>query len=382
MAPPTGDQNQAPVPAPCTHMVKIEHFSNGVKSNPDIWLQQFNEYSKLLHWTDTQKAGHFPFFLKDGAQTWWYNLDPKPTTFLAIETLFNNRFLPIGSMRHSLMTDLLSRVQKDGESVENFIEDIQRQARLVKYTDLQTIDIILKGLHADLKPHVLGKDPQNFRDLLEAARAAQSLRPYQAKSEKTDATTMFILEQLKQIQLKMDKQEESKVNVMTTERRARSPTPNRVTFRDRSPSNSRQNSYREQPTANFQNNGPHLNQNSYPQQQAFPQFPPWQQQYNGQHGYQPQQNIQYGRPQYGKQYGYPQQAYQQGFPPSQSTPNQPCKTCGLTNHIRSNCVHRHTAVCEYCQIRGHLAQACLKLHYAGQQPQQPLQQQQQQQQQH
>jgi len=88
-------------------------------------------------------------------------------------------------VKYKSARDIFSRKQQDDESVDSFIDKMQKDARIVGMP-IDTLQLaILNGLLLHIQNFVLQKEPKTPQDLISAARLAELTIP--AKKD-TDAT--------------------------------------------------------------------------------------------------------------------------------------------------------------------------------------------------
>ena len=236
--------------------------------------------------------------------------------------------------------DIFLRKQQEDESVDSFIDKMQKNARIVGMpTDTLQL-AILSGLLLHIQNFVPQKEPKTLQDLISADRLAELTIP--AKKD-TDAT----------LHAKLDKMMQSIEDSKTTTalmRQGGSPTPKRVSFGDL-PSgqqnfsggrNFRQPNMTSGQRGQFTQPFSPRSQNSYSYSSRFNGPPNY-----GNYQFRPRTpNTQ------------PRQWGSIGPPPA--TPQQPrrCSKCGLEPHQNINFCPAVNLVCWQCGRRGHISRVC------------------------
>jgi len=231
---------------------------SGTEENADEWLQYFNRYSSFRHFDNPAKCGYFSILLRSTAADWFEALnDSVKTDFAQLETSFKTRFVKSDLTRWKNADKLLTRVQKNDESVDQFITDVVKLARSVPVTDETFIRYaIIRGLKPEIRLHVIQKDDLDSMEKLQhAARVAELAQPSTSPSSEVmneilaavKATNRQSDENAAELQRLSSRFDKLSVNTAADRRSpsATPPTTRRVQFQDsRNREDRRPNFYR------------------------------------------------------------------------------------------------------------------------------------------
>lgn len=204
---------------PTVTMAGLKPFSNEQDSDPNLWLQKFKTFAKVKKLADDIIVPQFSLLLTGKAERCFSTLpEDRTTTFAELEKTFLEMFTPSEAIRWSQVQALMSRVQAlmsrqqgASETSDDFIEDVRRQAGLLKKDDKEVVDFIVNGLRPEIRSFVLSKEASNLRDVTKFARMGQSLHPH----ENSQATLQSIVASLGRMEARLDnvQQEVTKVQV-------------------------------------------------------------------------------------------------------------------------------------------------------------------------
>ena len=317
-------------------------FSGSAVQDAAEWLRQFTNYCAYKNFTDLQARNLFRVMLTGSAADWFETVvfDEDCVTLDDFKEAFLLRYRSSEVVKYKSARDIFSRKQQDDESVDSFIDKMQKDARIVGMP-IDTLQLaILNGLLLHIQNFVLQKEPKTLQDLISAARLAELTIP--AKKD-TDASLHAKLDKM------MQSIEDSKTTTALV-RQGGSPTPRRVSFGD-FPSGQRNFSggrnFR-QPNITFGQRG-QFAQPFSPRSQNSYSYPS---RFNGPPNY---GNYQFRPRAVNTQ---PRQWGSIGPPPA--TPPQPrsCSKCGLEPHQNINFCPAINLVCWQCGRRGHISRVC------------------------
>ena len=162
-------------------------ITNNSKLTPPFWSGRPEEIDAKTFWTylinwakfknipDNKLVEIIPLFLKDEILDWFELLpEDQKSNFSDIDLAFKARFFPTKISRISQLTEIWHRKQSRDESVERFITDIQKLAKLGGLNQEDTILLaIIKGLKPEIRSQVMMRDPSDLKQLIELAKKAE-----------------------------------------------------------------------------------------------------------------------------------------------------------------------------------------------------------------
>ena len=181
------------------------------------------EFERYVAWknvtTDDRKRALFAVLLRDNAGAWYDTIsDADKSSFDALRSAFDKRYLSTDAVKHRSARDLFSRKQAESETVDDFVASVRRLALLIGVND----DVIRWVLLCGLKPHlsaiVAQQKATTIDEILDAARLAE-LTTTQPSSSDT-----IIMDQLAKLQLEVRRLGQDRVAAVGP---SRSPTPER-----------------------------------------------------------------------------------------------------------------------------------------------------------
>ncbi len=167
--------------------LKPEYF-DGVM-DPMPWLNAFNQYVELMGWSSKQRLGSFPLFLRGDARSWYLGIpEDSRKTWDDLKIAFVKRYED--PERKWLRTHQLKHVKMiQGQSVENFSDEIRRKAKELELPAHVTLSLFLDGLALDIRKVVWPQMPEDFEKAVRlAGHAVQMLKLDSAVATEISAT--------------------------------------------------------------------------------------------------------------------------------------------------------------------------------------------------
>lgn len=180
------------------------------------------EFERYVEWknvtTDDRKRALFAVLLRDNAGAWYDTIsDADKSSFDALRTAFNKRYLLTDAVQHRSARDLFTKKQADSETVDDFVASVRRLALLIGAND----DVIRWVLLCGLKPHISAIVAQQkattVDEILDAARLAEL-------TTQPSSSDTIILDQLAKLQSEVRRLGQDRVTAVGP---SRSPTPER-----------------------------------------------------------------------------------------------------------------------------------------------------------
>ena len=281
--------------------VSLDKFCGDGKVCPEKFLAQYDQFCVLNRLSPEQSLAGLRFYLDGQAKFWFDSLATPPSTLDEAKAQLKAKF----KVTECFDYDMFNVHHNSGETVDEYLNKLERKTQKVKLPDSVLVAIALKGLQAHLRVSVIPLEPKDIGELREAARryerAHQSAGINSATSEISD---------FKQACTDIIQQLAASVNAVQLQK----PTP------------------------------PTPQQNAYQRQYSTP---PRQRHYQ-QREYQPQSSPACSKT--------PQQQGEHREP-------RKCFGCGgesCFSYKRSSCP-AYNVICQYCSRLHHTARACDKL---------------------
>lgn len=365
--------------------VRFDLFDPEDKGDASLWLRRFDIYTKAKGLNDEQIITTFPLYMKNAAILWFDSLAEETKGNLAnLKKAFLSRYSPLSAGGWREIEEFISRKQQPHESVEEFAEAVNRLGSKVEKTDADKKEVIIRGLHPQIRQYVLTHEHDTLKKVMENALKAQSLIP------PTDSQSLSSIERkINSLEEKLDVKLAALCNISENHHRSRSNQ------RSQSRSHSRENTsprQRSRVTFNVHSNRPsspgytsqypqHHQDEDYYQSRPYHrttqyqrhQDIPRQQDYSVRH-----QDYQHqSRQQQHEDHRQPQPRRQQhrqfqqrtnfansyGHSPQQRSTHSDfsnrtmCQGCGKYNHLRHSCPAMNKT-CYNCHKLNHFASVC------------------------
>ena len=297
-------------------------------------------------WTEEQITSAFPLYLRDNA-TLWYDAVPEETqkNLNNIKKSFLDRFVQNSISNWKENDMFFNKKQTEGQSVEDFSEEVHRLAHNINKKENDIKDVIIRGLLPPIRQFVLTRTHKTLKEVIESARMAQSLGTINTTDTSTVEKKIASLEEKLELQLAHICTITSGLDV-TTNRRDRSPSPHHAA---RHPAYSRRPSQPHTRHSTGHSSSPHwvTGSNSYSRQ---PQ---------GKHHNYQQKTVHFHRTPSPEQPRSRHSSYRHSHSSQGQNRGSTCMRCGKYRHFdRSKC----PALGKQCYLCGkfdHLAKVCL-----------------------
>ena len=134
------------------------------------FISKFNDYATLRDFTDSKKLLALNTCLSDHARVFLDTVDSADKDSVTkVETLLRTNFEG-PSWKWTIESRLLNRKQQPSETLDNYPSDVMLWCRQLKKSQAETMSLFLRGLLPSLRDFVMTKQPETFRDGLDAAR--------------------------------------------------------------------------------------------------------------------------------------------------------------------------------------------------------------------
>ena len=376
------------------HILTPDFFSGNRDSclDPEEWLRQVEHWMRFKNLVDPQKSAAVPVLLRDSALYFYDTLtNNQKTDFEQFKEAFLARYKTNALNGWQDAAAVWNYKQLPGQSVDTYINIMQRKTSKSNMSDEQKRYAIINGLKPTIRKQVLQHTIESIDDIRKWASIVEASEAEESNTDTNTAILKEIQEQIKGIQLRA-------LSPVRPDRTRSASPPRRVHFADEGG----QQTFEHQTQQSYSNFQPQQQQNQnfdlrYQTQQPYRQpqstqfaqsvdpfyqqsskpfrdpmttgFPPVRQSYTNTTRFQPPQlqnswsrkprnqtnfqpNFQQQQPQITPRY-QPQQ-YQR--PPG--TPAL-CYFCGGSWHARTSCPAR-SIYCSACGTLGHISNVCLK----------------------
>jgi len=312
-------------------------FHGLTTEDPDRWMSNFEAWLTIAKINEeNQKLAAVQLLLKDSARIWFDNLQPRPVTFTALAILFQTQFKRDDSMTWRDVAHLWTLHQKEGQSCEAFLSQVESTGTRSKASAEQIRHAALNGLLPHIRAAVVMHDVTSLSSIKHYAMLQESVASSAQSSScpPRPSADHDLHEQLRRLEARLDS---IQLNAMT-DRSPRSQTPPRhVHFQSDEP----REDWR---TAQYNQASAYYNTSRSPSQYSQQSF------YSSQ---QPRQQGSTHQPFRGNSRQFNNNTR---FNNSQFSYNS-CFYCGGSYHPRQFCPARDNT-CVKCQKIGHNPDVC------------------------
>jgi hypothetical protein len=344
----------APIIIPDSSFVNPSFFSGTASEDALSWITYVENWLSYKALTVENQVKLFPLLFRSAAADWFQALgDGEKDTFAHLKAAFEARYYPTDLTRWVTMSDIWSKKQGPNETVDDYITNLQKLARIAKVTDadLQRFAAI-KGLLPEIRKHVLTQNPTTLAQVLTAARIAE-------QAMKADGSQDFVMA-MSRLEQKLD-------SIQVTPTSPRSSSIRNSSDQDSQHSEERYAGKRREPRSEVPYGSPNRRfdcqfDSSSRSPSPFgrerrgssrPQFqPPEERRQPNNNGRQTsQRRVRFADNSKFTSYD------NNGFNNRSGRSNSVCFKCGISGHIARNCFVTRV-ICRICGRRGHLATVC------------------------
>ena len=207
-------------------------FKGTAAESPIDWLKGFKRFCTFKNLSNDRKRDLFALMLQGSSADWYEGLaDGDRDSFDNLERAFKSRYDKPTTLRFREISQMFSRRQSSGESVDDFVVAIQKIGKDNGVDDAMILNAILNGLRPNISIWVNAQQPKSIADVLKFGRVAEASAP---PSLNIDTS---LVNQLAEVQEEVKQQSQAirrlgdQVERVTIRPLQRSPTPTRrVTF--------------------------------------------------------------------------------------------------------------------------------------------------------
>ena len=151
-------------------------YSGNAHDDLDSFIDRFKDYATLRDYNAAKAVlalnsiidGHARVFLNTIGET-------ERDSVVKIQALLKANFEG-ASWRWGIESQLLIRKQQLAESLDSYASDIMLWGKQIKKSDAELSSLFIRGLLPAIRAFVLSKQPETFRNALDAARLAVSVQ--------------------------------------------------------------------------------------------------------------------------------------------------------------------------------------------------------------
>lgn len=143
--------------------------------NAHVWIRYFKAYTKFRKYTDADALAIFELLMRDAAHTWFIQLpDTAKATYENLEKEFLDRFANRECQQWQVIGDLFQRQQGSKESVDSYVEAMQRDFKHAQVEDTNVLlHAVVRGLRPNIRYCVLQANCKTIAELVNTARLAE-----------------------------------------------------------------------------------------------------------------------------------------------------------------------------------------------------------------
>ncbi|XP_071093337.1 uncharacterized protein [Haliotis cracherodii] len=153
----------------------LEKF-NG--SDPEIassWLSRYEKFNSLHHYSEEWTKTAFSLWLDKNALKWHEAQDFRDNSWNEVKTAFLAMYKIGSAKRYERLDKLYNRKQKQSEDFEDFLQELQYEAKhLDRVDDNFIMDAIIRNSQPHIKQFILTRLHETKDQVLESARIADA----------------------------------------------------------------------------------------------------------------------------------------------------------------------------------------------------------------
>ena len=151
-------------------------YSGAPEDDLDSFISRFKDFAELKNYTGTKTVLALNSLIEGHARRYLETVLPADKdTVVKIQKLLKDHFEG-QSWLWGVESQLLSRKQKHSESLDQYASDIMLWGRQAKKSDAELKSIFMRGLLPCNRAFVFSKQPETFREALDAARLGISVQ--------------------------------------------------------------------------------------------------------------------------------------------------------------------------------------------------------------
>lgn len=157
-------------------------------SDPTRWMKRFCNLCKIKGVKDEQLVMYLEQYMKEGssAEMWFeQRTEDDKANWNDLVTKFEERFSQ-NDDEYANFNRLKCRNMQTGESVDSYIEAMQRLGAKLNFTTEQTIPAVIVGMPPSIQQHLRKEKLKSIDDLVKQARLAASVQQTQLSDLQSD----------------------------------------------------------------------------------------------------------------------------------------------------------------------------------------------------
>ena len=186
-------------------------FRGSIQEDPEAWLSRFNKYVTYRGFPDREKLNLLAVLLRDAASDWYDTLAQQTRdSWEEVQRAFKDRFQASDLQRWQQASEVWTRRQAVGESVDTYVTSVQKTAKTIGLVGEQLRYALQQGLRPEILSYVIQSQPSTVEELIKAARvgeaaakaamsATSSATAVERMAAAVEANTMEIRQLVKQL---------------------------------------------------------------------------------------------------------------------------------------------------------------------------------------
>lgn len=172
-------------------MTSVEKFRPGIHE-PVLFWDRIILYGGYKEWDNAKTLQMFPFFISDSEFQWFRQLaGGEKDTLAHLKASFLKKFSDKEENQWIVFKRLAERVQKPGEKVKDYMEDVLYLCRQVGEENDHQQRKIMAGLLPEIRKFVVGQRPTTLDEIERYAKIAEGLETPEEVSKLEMLNTMI-----------------------------------------------------------------------------------------------------------------------------------------------------------------------------------------------
>ncbi|XP_071105650.1 uncharacterized protein [Haliotis cracherodii] len=153
----------------------VEKFNGSDPEIASTWLSRFEKFNSLHNYSEEWTKTAFSLWLDKNALQWHEAQDFSEKSWKVVKTAFLARYKLSSAKRYERPDKLYNRTQKQSEDFEDFLQELQYEAKhLDRVDDNFIMDAIIRNSQPHIKQFILTRLHGTKDQVLESARIADA----------------------------------------------------------------------------------------------------------------------------------------------------------------------------------------------------------------
>ena len=167
--------NPDPTPGTSSTSLTPSSFHGNGTENAQDWLDYFKRYVAFKQLNANASLALFALLIRGTVNTWYSSLsNTDRVNYDGVLERFEKKYAPAPINLWRRASELWSRDEKSGETVEEYYSDMVRRAREMSASDEMTRFAMVRGLRPELRTYVMQQNPATNDELLAAAKVSEA----------------------------------------------------------------------------------------------------------------------------------------------------------------------------------------------------------------